>query len=563
MNPTKFLCGNAKRLVSRFLVTPKQFRKYLALLLALAVLNMSVGCMHYFRVNSATPPAPETMSGLNAARKTIIVHFSDQKWILTNAEIKNNTLTGKPEPYNYPPTLRPVKPAGPNRYLTRSSRNQSYLLNEVHVYPSEYTETGNGLISMPITAIDKLEIYEKDIAATVGSWTLGFLGGAAAAFTIFIVLVAIFKESCPFIYTWDGENYQFAGEIYSGSIYKNLERHDYLRLPCYPDKRSYQLKITNEAYEIQHTNLLELVVADHDKSVGVMIDKYGKAITLSNPQPPVSAVNLRNRDIAAMLRNKDKQFYQTTSSTGEYDLKDGVILQFPSPGKATSAKLQIRAKNSVMLDLMLGKFYDMFGSAYQYIMKMQGEQSTEELRQWALDQGIPLSVSVMRNNSWEFVDYYNIAGPMAFKDDILELPLQGNEGPALEVKLESGSFFWEIDYAAIDYSPQANVTTCTVPVSSAVNERGKDVARQLRSDDSKYYTQPATENNAVVTFDLPAAKGLERTIYLHSKGWYELIRNPRGPHDKEYLLTFKQPGRFNRFVLDEIRKMEQTASKSE
>jgi hypothetical protein len=541
----------------------KPFRRSVALLLALAVLNMSVGCMNYFRVNSSVGPTAESISGLKAAQKTIIVHYNDDKWILKNISINNNILTGRADPYNYPPTLKPVKSTGPNRYLTRASRSQSYLLNEVHIYPSEYNETGNGMISMPVTSIEKMEIYEKDLAATVGSWTLGFLGVTAGAFTIFLILVAIFKESCPFIYTWDGENYQFAGEIYSGSIYKNLERHDYLRLPFYPDQQSYQLKITNEAYEIQRTNQLELVVADHQKNCEVMMDKNGKVLTLSSPQPPVTATNLRNQDITLLLRDKDRQIYQTASTTGDYDLTDGVILQFPSPGKAETAKLAIRAKNSVMLDFMLGKFHDMFGSAYHYIMKMQGEQPREELVQWTLDQGIPLSVSVKRNNNWDFVDYYNVAGPMAFKDDVLEIPLQGNENSPLEVKLEFGSFFWEIDYAAIDYSTAATVTTYTMPVRSAVNERGKDVSRLLRSDDSKYYTQPATENNAVVTFDLPAANGLERTIYLHSKGWYELIRNPRGPHDKEYLLTFKQPGRFNQFVLDEIKKMEQTASKPE
>jgi len=563
MNAITLLNNTASRLARLLHRHRRQIRGSVAVMLTLAVLNMSVGCMNYFRVNSSVRPTSETISELKSVHKTIIVHYNDDMWILKNIEIKDNTLTGKTEAYNYPSTLNPVKVKGPNRYLTRVSRNQGYLLNEVHIYPSEYSDIGNGMISMPVSSIGRMEIYEKDIAATVGSWTLGVLGGIAGAYAILILIVLIFKESCPFIYTWDGANYQFAGEIYSGSIYKNLERHDYLKLPFYPGQQSYQLKITNEAYEIQRTNQLELIVTDHTKNSDVMIDKYGKALTLSDLKSPVSATNLRNQDITPLLREKDMKIYQTASATGDYDLMDGIILQFPSPGNAKDAKLAIRAKNSVMLDVMMGKFHDMFGSAYHYIMKMQGEQPREVLQQWTLDQGIPLSVSVMRNNSWEFVDYYNIAGPMALKDDVLEIPLNGNENSPLQVKLEYGSFFWEIDYVAIDYSPQVNVTTYTIPVTTAINERGRDVSRLLRSDDSKYYVQPTSDNTAEVNFIMPASMGLERTVYLHSKGWYELLRDPKGPHDKEYLLTFKQPGRFNQFVLDEMKKMEQTASRAE
>lgn len=535
-------------------------QRFTIILLALAVLNLSVGCMHYFKVNASMPPTGENLSGLTAVKKTIIVHFDNKKWVLVNPEVKNNQLSGKLEEYRNLPTLKPVKADRPNRYMTRTSWNQSYLLNEVHIYPAEFTDTGNGTVSMPISSLDKLEIYEKDIAATVGSWVLGFLGGAATAFTVFIVLLAIFKESCPFVYTWDGTDYRFAGEIYSGSIYKNLERHDYLRLPTYPGQESYRLKITNEAFEIQHTNLAELIVADHASDCDAVIDKYGRVLTLGDLQQPVIATNLINQDVTQQIREKDNLIYQTSSATGENNLTDGLILQFPPAGNAATAKLAIRAKNSVMLDFMLGRFHDMFGSAYRYIMKMQGEQPREVLQQWMLDQGIPLSVSVKRNNAWEFTDFYNIAGPMAMKDDVLEIPLNGTENTPLEVKIEFGSFFWEIDYAAIDYSPRSVVSTFTIPLSSAVNEHGRDISRSLKGDDSKYYTQPTTADQAVVTFNLPAAAGPERTIYLHSKGWYELMRNPKGPHDKEYLLTFKQPGRFNQFVIDEIRKIEQTAA---
>src|ERR1035437_1765736 len=112
---------------------------------------------------------------------------------------------------------------------------------------------------------------------------------------------------------------------------------------------------------------------------------------------------------------------------------------------------------------MMDKFFDKFGSSYARYENKQQHASGDVMRQWSLDQEIPLSLYVERDGKWEFVDYYNIVGPMAFKDDVLKVPLKGNETQPLKLKLEFGTFLWEIDYAAIDYSPDLKVVPRVVP----------------------------------------------------------------------------------------------------
>jgi hypothetical protein len=128
------------------------------------------------------------------------------------------------------------------------------------------------------------------------------------------------------------------------------------------------------------------------------------------------------------------------------------------------------------------------------------------------------------------------------------------------VKLEYGNFLWEIDYAAVDYSPDVEVTSYTIPVKTAITEEQKDVSGLLSKDDTKYYTQPITTNQAVVTFDLPELTGESRTVILHSKGWYQIIRNPAGKPDIDQLKAFRQPGHFNQFINGNMKKMEQLVS---
>lgn len=182
------------------------------------------------------------------------------------------------------------------------------------------------------------------------------------------------------------------------------------------------------------------------------------------------------------------------------------------------------------------------------------------MRKWSLDQGIPLSLYIERDGKWDFVDYYNIAGPMKYKDDVLSVPLKGNETNPLKVKLEFGNFLWEIDYASVDYSTDQKVTFYTIPAKTAISEDQKDVAGLLNNDDGKYYTQPTMESKAVVTFDLPKTTDLSRTVILHSKGWYEILLNPAGIPDIGKLKSFRQPGQFNRFVNERMKLMGQQVS---
>ncbi|MDP4240804.1 MAG: hypothetical protein Q8904_15180 [Bacteroidota bacterium] len=548
---------------SRCSIQKKQVEKFVSVILIFAMFNLTVGCHSYFKVNSSPRPTSEKIATLDAAGKTIIIHFGTKKWLLTDAVVKNDTLSGTTGEYKMPPTIHPVNPERPNRYLVKRNENQEYLLNEVHLYLDEYASPGNNKVLIPVKGIHKIEIYDKDTAATVGSWFLGAVTGTAAFIGLLSLIIVLTKKSCPFIYTWDGKSYHFEGEIYSGSIHKPLERNDYLRLPTYPGQKTYTLKITNEVRESQYTNLMELLVVDHPKNVTVLADKNGTITTMGEAIPPTLATSLEGSDVTSLLASRDTLFYQSNPALNDKPLKDYLILDFPVKENAKSAGLVIRAKNSVLLDYAMGKFHDLFGSKYNRYMKNQDNASGAEMRQWTLDQGIPLSLYVERDGNWEFVDYYNVMGPMAFKDDVLKVPLKGNESHPLRLKLEFGTFLWEIDYAALVYSPDREVTTHIIPVNTAVNEQQQDVSAFLLHDDGLYYTQPEINNRAVVTFNLPEPTGQSRTIILHTKGWYRVLQQPAGTPDTHYLKEFRKPGRFNQFIYENLDYVRKQVSKPE
>ena len=163
---------------------------------------------------------------------------------------------------------------------------------------------------------------------------------------------------------------------------------------------------------------------------------------------------------------------------------------------------------------------------------------------------------IEKNGKWVFLDYYNIAGPMAFKDDILDISLNGLESDTVKVKLEYGFLFWEIDYAGMDFSTDEHVKIIRVPIKKALDEKGADLADFLNQADKDYYVQKNIGNEALLTFDIPELTAKQRTIILHTKGYYRILKDQHGRPDKKLLKTFRNPGRMPAYSLEIFNKLQ-------
>jgi|GEM_PF-5207540 len=162
--------------------------KLITIILAFSIFNLTIGCRSYFKITMPPVVSSESVGGLMEAGKTFVVHFDQQKWVLSHAQVLNGAVTGKLDEYKMAPTIKPVRSNRPNRYLTRSSLNQRFLLNEVHMYLSALPSQEANQVSIPLSAIVKIEIYDKDKGATTGSWILGTAGIAAGVVLVFTVV---------------------------------------------------------------------------------------------------------------------------------------------------------------------------------------------------------------------------------------------------------------------------------------------------------------------------------------------------------------------------------------
>ena len=522
----------------------KNANQLISLIFMIMIISMIQGCAYYKVSRSQEPPAP-TMLKFQDEKKFIILHYGDSAWNFRDIIAADSVVTGYLYPLRGHDKYRTTNPDGANRYKRSVNHDESEVLNEVHIYTTELAEEGLIKASFPAAAVNKIEVFDPAVGATVASYVFS---GLAIAIPVIVVVALLTKESCPFIYVSDDDSYKFIGEIYSGAIYPSLERDDYLPLPgSKPGQAEYKIKMTNEVHEIQNTNLVELQVIDHPSGTSVLMDKYGNYQTMVNPQSPAEAVNLKGKNILEMIRERDTLLYFGNNVEKDESSTDGIILKFKRPPDASHAKLVINAKSTFWLDYVFTRFHSLFGDQYDCWVTKQETIPDKQMKDWNIEQKIPLLVYLEKKGKWEFIDYYNVTGPMAAREDVLPIDLTDVKTDTVRIKLEYGFMFWEIDYAAIDFSPNAEVIQRTATLEVAFENNETDVRKLLESTDLFYYVQDEIGDKVDMRFTIPPRIREEQSLFLHSRGYYKILLEGKGKQQVKYLLSFRKKGRFPEF----------------
>jgi len=530
----------------RTIVGPIHWKRILpqiSIVVLIAFLNMIIGC-NYYKINSTYKATAEFGTDLVTSHRDVIVHLGSDQWKFNVLEFRSESIIGKFKSVS-------VQHLQANQH-TRSKRykhiDKHLVLNVVHIYINEYVENDDNTITIPLNSIERIEIYDQDTGSTVASWVFSSIGVTIGVLAIVGVIILLTKSSCPFIYTYDGIGYNYIGEIYSGAIYPTLERDDYLPLPNFkPVNNKYQLKISNELKERQYTNLAELMVVTHPGHTQILLDKYGMVQTLSELQIPLSAISSNGNDYMQSVRERDSDYYLFNDYNEETKMSS-VMMTFQKPDNVDKGKLVIKAKNSLWGDYTYGQFTKLFGSYYNKWVEKQSRISAKRHNNKALKHGIPISVYLETDMGWTYVDYFNLVGPLGARDLVMPIDFSDINSEQVKLKLECGFMFWELDYAAMDYSENIAVELTTLKPESASNIEGNDVKNLLCEDDNQYLEQLMAGNEAVIRYNSPEfEKNTMQTVFLHSKGHYQPIRHYGGKPDIRYLRTFRMPGALSEF----------------
>ncbi len=483
----------------------------------------------YFKVKQATVPSLQESIQKSKVTKTFYLHQGSQVYGMDLREISNDQIYGQ------------IKGWTPNPHYRdgRSSRyegHESTIVHEVHIYVDSTVVIEKGEIYLPADAIDDIKVMSSD----TGQELINVVVVPLAIIAMIAIIGLLTKSSCPYIYAHNGEYFAFEGEIYGGAIGKNLERDDYMPLPTLrPDDDLYRLRLSNELKERQYTDLANLLVAEHPPGTKVLIDQNGEMHGMRALSVPIRAIANDRDDISGHLQYMDQFAYAFDDP--QYPVNE-VTLEFDKPADVDRGHLVLDAKNTLWFDYQFGQFLEKLGGSFDDWMAQEAKLTTEERLKKGEERFIPLSVYVKVGVDWQLADRLHTIGPLAYRNMVVPLDLAGLSGDKVQVKLVTGFMFWEMDYAGISFDEDPDIQVQRLLPTSAGSFGKTDAGRRLANTDGVYLEQLYTGDLEELAFMAPnTTEGKATTVFLHTRGYYELVRDFKGPPKMVELLRYRDP----------------------
>ncbi len=226
--------------------------------------------------------------------------------------------------------------------------------------------------------------------------------------------------------------------------------------------------------------------------------------------------------------------------------QEDLVLTFKNDQRKSKGKLILNARSSSWFNYLYNEFTKGFGSYYTKWDKSQKKRPADELEKWVDEQYIPLAISVKTINGWKEINKLGTIGPLLNREVVVPLDIPASE--QVEVKVSGGYMFWELDYAAIDYSEDANFSVREIKPYEAINEKGINVLPNLEFADKKFLVQPNVGDSTILKYKrLEAKTGMAQTFFFHTSGYYDHPRNHTGTPKIAFLKSFKKQGALSAF----------------
>ena len=549
-------------LKSNYMILSPSAKKIFAFILLIACFNLFIGCFNRFyipvRTTSNTIEAKEsTLKKLEQEDRYFILRKGAYSYAMSNVMLDETKMELTADLGSVPAIHRLYIQSKPANFRYSKGKKQQVVLKEVHLYSNDNTSIDTSKqFTLPLANIEKIEVLEFDERRTTNSYVWGTIGTTLGVGLAILAIAALTYTpppppptteitSCPYISSFDGNEFSLQGEIYSAAIYPSLQKEDFLPLKMQPFKGNWCIKISNDLKETQHTDFANLMIAEHSKDVRLLIDPQGKIRSVAKLQSPLTARLNNKKDVGKELMYEDYKSCLFNDGNGERNTED-LYLNFKNEEKHTKGKLVLKARSSSWFLYVYDEFTKGFGSYYNKWIKKEQKKPVSELNKWTEEQHIPLTISVKTAEGWKQINEIKTIGPLLNREVVIPLDLPVSD--QAEVEISSGYMFWELDYAGIDYSEDANFSVNEIQPYEAINEKGMDVLTELKSADKKFLVQPNVGDSTILKYKMvPAKTGMAQTFFLHTSGYYDHPRYPAGSPKVAFLKSFEKPGAMSAF----------------
>ncbi len=368
--------------------------------------------------------------------------------------------------------------------------------------------------------------------------------------------------SCPYVYSFDGENYVLDSEPFGGALFRSAQRTDLDNLHALQEvDGKYRLRVANELPETQYIDRLHLLVVDHLPGSVVVPEWTGQIHVLGSIHPPMAATDSRGNRVDALLQQQDGIFWSDTPlsprSFADLPRRSGVVLEFSRPPQADSAVLFLRLQNTLWASYLQGHILSFHGDslASWYGLMNASILAREMFRSVMIREGM-LHAQVWDGQAWRPAGFIWEVGPALPKEIALPITLADIQGERLKIRLHATPGLWQIDFVGVAWEEMDEVRITELLPAEALDQNGRDVLALLQRNDHRYYVMDGNDDRAELVFAAPPRlPGMNRSVLLKASGYYHIHVPASGPPQTNMLSRLlSTPGAFAQYAAGLYRK---------
>ncbi|MCB2205758.1 hypothetical protein KQI65_13515 [bacterium] len=356
---------------------------------------------------------------------------------------------------------------------------------------------------IPLDDIEYAQVERRDESGTI------FTVAAAVVFTGFVAAAILREskteirsenpesESCPYVYSWNGEEYVLEAETFGTSLGKSLQRGTRHVLPSlHEEQGELRIRMTNERPETHYIDRVRLFRYAHRADQELYLDNNGGAWLCS-------ASTTMHRTAAA----KDG---------GEYIVR--------CPEDAETAMLLVTAKNREMTGGIFQETFTWLGDdALRFIRDLEQDPETiASLKEWLRRCGL----QVRMGTDAHMVGRIEPEGTEIPFTRALPFSVKDLQGEQLRLQLQSLPGLWEVLDVRIAWDPVAASPPEELRMLRCIDENGGDRLSAVQAEDGEYCTLLPPQR-IDLRFANPTISGEERYTYaVEAAGYLHLWYTP-------------------------------------
>jgi hypothetical protein len=329
--------------------------------------------------------------------------------------------------------------------------------------------------------------------------------------------------SCPFVYSFDGEQYRLEGEPFVGSICRQLERTTLNVLPhLEAHEGCLTLALCNQAPESHYVDNVRLLAVEHAAGTQLVAGAAGGLHAVGPTAPPRRARDGAGHDVTSLIDQADGRHWSSDLARidphDDTTLTDTIECTFTRPRGAERAQIMVSLCNSDLAEFGIHELLALCGPRR---IDWYADLATDpwlrmKLLGWILREGC-LTVEVWDGDAWRQRGMVPQVGGAVTVAQCVPVRLPASDEDELRVRLKGTSGLWRIDQVGIDWSPPPRPGITPLPLAAfETNVPGHD-ATAVAADDQNYLPL-YPDQWAVLQYAAPVSPAAGKRSYVLEAG---------------------------------------------